>query len=163
MEMYQSAAPTSTKNVDLEDVRRSVSYHPNVWGDYFLAYASDPTELSHNEEKELQKLREDVRKVLIATPDESVHKLELIDAIQRLGVAYHLGKETDISLKLIYETYSEQMGSSVATACCILSIARLDEGHVSPTDESSNGVQTKRLLHLLWKVLTRLELILGLS
>ncbi|KAG8386217.1 hypothetical protein BUALT_Bualt03G0126000 [Buddleja alternifolia] len=84
MEMHQSAAHASTENVDLEDVRRSVTYHPNVWGDYFLAYALDPMELSHNEEKEIQKLKEDVRKVLIATPDESLHKLELIDSIQRL-------------------------------------------------------------------------------
>ncbi|KAG8386213.1 hypothetical protein BUALT_Bualt03G0125800 [Buddleja alternifolia] len=107
MEMYQSAAHTSTKNLDLEDVRRSVTYHPNVWGDYFLAYASDNMELSNSDEQELQKLREDVRKVLVTTPDESLHKLELIDSIQRLGVAYHFEKEIDISLKRIYETYSE--------------------------------------------------------
>ncbi|KAG8386224.1 hypothetical protein BUALT_Bualt03G0126700 [Buddleja alternifolia] len=129
MEMHQSAAHTSTENVDLEDVRLSVTYHPNVGGTIFwhtlqtlCAYVPNSgltynlhasnmyQELLNSVEKELQKLREDVRKVLVTTPDESLNKLELIDSIQRLGVAYHFEKEIDISLKCIYETYSECNG-----------------------------------------------------
>ncbi|KAL2529080.1 Terpenoid cyclases/protein prenyltransferase alpha-alpha toroid [Forsythia ovata] len=41
--------------------------------------------LAH-EEQERQRLKEEVKKLLAATPDYSLHKLDLIDAIQRLGM-----------------------------------------------------------------------------
>ncbi|KAG8386206.1 hypothetical protein BUALT_Bualt03G0124900 [Buddleja alternifolia] len=103
-----SAAPILAQDAMFENVRRSITYHPSVWGDYFLSHASNFTELSAIEVKELQKLREEVRKLLITTPNNSLHKIELIDAVQRLGVAYHFEDEIEISLKSIYDTnYSE--------------------------------------------------------
>ncbi|KAG8382760.1 hypothetical protein BUALT_Bualt05G0110800 [Buddleja alternifolia] len=104
------AAPISIENANFEDVRRSVTYHPSIWGDYFLTHTSNIMELSANEAEEFQKLREEVRDLLIKTPDDSLHKVELIDEIQRLGVAYHFENEIDISLKSIYDTYSECNG-----------------------------------------------------
>ncbi|CAI9768292.1 unnamed protein product [Fraxinus pennsylvanica] len=82
-----SAAPISTKNVGIENARRSVTYHPSIWGDYFLAYTSDLTDIFAHEEQEHQRLKEEVKKHLAAVPDDSLHKLDLIDSIQRLGVA----------------------------------------------------------------------------
>ncbi|KAI3456994.1 hypothetical protein Pfo_013657 [Paulownia fortunei] len=105
--MHPSAAPISTKNVNLDDVRRSVTYHPSIWGDYFLAYTSDVTEISVAEEEELQRQKEMVMNLLAQTPDNSSHKIELIDAIQQLGVGYHFEKEIDKSLRHIHETYPE--------------------------------------------------------
>ncbi|XP_051152104.1 beta-caryophyllene synthase-like [Andrographis paniculata] len=100
MEMYASTVQS------LEDVRRSVKYHPTIWGDKFLSYASAHEESSRsNEEEELQKLKEEVKKLLSATPNDSLHKLELIDAIQRLGVGYHFEKEIDETLKIVYDSY----------------------------------------------------------
>ncbi|CAA2988682.1 (-)-germacrene D synthase [Olea europaea subsp. europaea] len=82
-----SAAPLiSTKNAGIEDARRSVKFHPSVWGDYFLAYNSHLTDVLTNEEKEHRRLKEEVKKLLEAVPDDSLHKLDIIDAIQRLGV-----------------------------------------------------------------------------
>ncbi|KAI3456990.1 hypothetical protein Pfo_013653 [Paulownia fortunei] len=103
--MHPSAAPISTKNVSLEDVRRSVTYHPSIWGDYFLAYTSDVTEISVAEEEELERQKEMVMNLLAQTPDNSLHKIELIDAIQQIGVGYHFEKEIDKSLRHIHETY----------------------------------------------------------
>ncbi|XP_022876862.1 beta-caryophyllene synthase-like [Olea europaea var. sylvestris] len=45
--------------------------------------------------------------LLTAAPDGSVYKLDLIDAIQHLGVGYHFEIEIEKSLKYIYETYRE--------------------------------------------------------
>ncbi|KAL0399292.1 UNVERIFIED_CONTAM: Germacrene-D synthase [Sesamum radiatum] len=48
-----------------------------------------------------------VRKLLAGTPDDSLHKLQLIDAIQRLGVDYHFEDEIDESLRCMHDTYLE--------------------------------------------------------
>ncbi|KAK6157136.1 hypothetical protein DH2020_011384 [Rehmannia glutinosa] len=102
--MNPSAPSISTKNnVSLEDVRRSVTYHPTIWGDYFLAYTSEVTEISAAEVEELEKQKEIVRKLLTQTPNDSLQKMELVDAIERLGVGYHFVKEIDTSLRNIQD------------------------------------------------------------
>ncbi|PHT87246.1 (E,E)-germacrene B synthase [Capsicum annuum] len=86
-----------------KSARRSVDYHPSVWGDYFLAYDSSLTEINHQDEQEVERLRDEVRKMLVAAHATSTRKLlELIDNTQRLGVSHHFAKEIDESLKHIY-------------------------------------------------------------
>ncbi|CAI9784166.1 unnamed protein product [Fraxinus pennsylvanica] len=63
-----------------------------------------------HEEEERQSLKEEVKKLLADTPDDSLHKLDLIEAIQRLGVGYHFVTEIENSLKYVYDTYSERCG-----------------------------------------------------
>ncbi|XP_031106764.1 (-)-germacrene D synthase-like [Ipomoea triloba] len=87
--------------------RRSVTYHPSVWGDYFLAYDSQLTEIDPLEEREVQQLKEEVRKAFIAAPPASLEKLELIDKIQRLGVDYHFENEIEASIRHIFENYDD--------------------------------------------------------
>lgn len=43
-----------------------------------------------------------MRELLATTPDCSLHKLELIDAIRRLGVGYHFEEEMEESLKHVH-------------------------------------------------------------
>lgn len=54
----------------------------------------------------LEKLKEEVRRELSATACEASPKLQLIDAIQRLGVAYQFDEEIKNTLKVIYDNYS---------------------------------------------------------
>nr|Q5SBP6.1 RecName: Full=Germacrene-D synthase; AltName: Full=(-)-germacrene D synthase [Ocimum basilicum]AAV63786.1 germacrene D synthase [Ocimum basilicum] len=100
--MFASAAPISTNNTTVEDMRRSVTYHPSVWKDHFLDYASGITEV---EMEQLQKQKERIKTLLAQTLDDFVLKIELIDAIQRLGVGYHFEKEINHSLRQIYDTF----------------------------------------------------------
>ncbi|XP_060196014.1 (-)-germacrene D synthase-like [Lycium barbarum] len=88
----------------LKSARRSVDYHPSVWGDYFLAYDSSSTEIDRHEEEEVEWLRNEVRKMLLA----STRKLELIDMVQRLGVSYHFETDIEESLKNIYNNSCSQ-------------------------------------------------------
>ncbi|CAK9142772.1 unnamed protein product [Ilex paraguariensis] len=91
----QNAAPTTT--------RRSANYHPSVWGDHFLRYAFDTTEIDTHSEQQHQQLKEEVKKMLGTVANKPSQQLNLIDAIQRLGVSYHFNTEIDSVLGHIYE------------------------------------------------------------
>nr|XP_016490601.1 PREDICTED: (-)-germacrene D synthase-like [Nicotiana tabacum] len=87
--------------------RRPANYHPSIWGDYFLDCVSDSMIINPLEQKQVQDLREEVRKMLMEVHDTSSEKLELIDKIQRLGVSYHFEEEIEASLQRMYEAYRE--------------------------------------------------------
>ncbi|XP_009804030.1 (-)-germacrene D synthase-like [Nicotiana sylvestris] len=87
--------------------RPSANYHRSIWGDYFLDCVSDSTIINPLERKQVQDLREEVRKMLMAVHDTSSEKVELIDKIQRLGVSYHFEEEIEASLQRMYEAYRE--------------------------------------------------------
>ncbi|XP_016566183.2 sesquiterpene synthase 14b isoform X1 [Capsicum annuum] len=83
--------------------RPLVNYHKSVWGDYFLSYTPQLTEISSQEKLEHEELKEKVRQMLVETPDNSIQKLVLIDTIQRLGVGYHFENEIKISIQNIFD------------------------------------------------------------
>ncbi|KAI8552714.1 hypothetical protein RHMOL_Rhmol06G0288200 [Rhododendron molle] len=86
---------------------RSANFHPSVWGDYFLAYASVAMEPDVKTKQRIEQLKEKVREMIVANADKPSQKLSLIDAIQRLGVGYHFEIEIETTLQHIYETYHE--------------------------------------------------------
>lgn len=65
-------------------------------------------DIDHEEEEEVERLRDEVRKLLLeAHHATSTRKLlQLIDNTQLLGVAYHFEKEIEDSLKHIYNNMS---------------------------------------------------------
>ncbi|KAF3613589.1 (E,E)-germacrene B synthase, partial [Capsicum annuum] len=83
--------------------RPLANYHPSVWGYHFLSYTPQLTEITTQEKHELDELKEITRKMLVETPDNSTKKLVLIDALQRLGVAYHFPMEIETSLQNIFD------------------------------------------------------------
>ncbi|KAH0654688.1 hypothetical protein KY289_032366 [Solanum tuberosum] len=94
---------------EMEITRRCANHHPSVWGDHFLAYANL---LGANEweEKEHEDQKGGVRKMLVMAPSKSLQKLELINTIQLLGVAYHFEHYIEQSLSEIFNDYEEWIG-----------------------------------------------------
>ncbi|CAL5402866.1 unnamed protein product [Camellia sinensis] len=106
MELSIHALPISdsTKNLVPKVTRRSANFHPSIWGDHFLAYASHAVEVDVKMGQQHQQQKEEVRKMLVAANDHPSRKLNFINAIQRLGVSYHFESEIETALQHIYET-----------------------------------------------------------
>ncbi|KAL3747665.1 hypothetical protein ACJRO7_016463 [Eucalyptus globulus] len=87
--------------------RRSANFHPSIWRDYFLKYASDSNSMSSptKSDDRIEKLKGEVRKMLTDAIDKPSQKLNLIDQIQRVGIAYHFEIEINQQLEQIHESY----------------------------------------------------------
>uniref|UniRef100_A0A2N9FG29 Terpene synthase N-terminal domain-containing protein n=1 Tax=Fagus sylvatica TaxID=28930 RepID=A0A2N9FG29_FAGSY len=99
-----SVLPLS-QNAKPEVVRRTANFHPSIWGDRFLNYNSEDKVILSHKVREVEELKEEVRKELLASAAHHSQHLSLIDALQRLGVAYHFEREIEEALKHIYATY----------------------------------------------------------
>ncbi|KAK9155410.1 hypothetical protein Sjap_002890 [Stephania japonica] len=92
----------NTKPVD-QIVRRSANYHASIWGDYFLEYTSN-VEAIYDSKHEVEKLEAEVKELLKTTKNDPYEQVNLINALQRLGVAYHLTTEIEEALKEIHDS-----------------------------------------------------------
>uniref|UniRef100_A0A803MH33 Uncharacterized protein n=1 Tax=Chenopodium quinoa TaxID=63459 RepID=A0A803MH33_CHEQI len=90
--------------------RPVANFHPCHWGDHFL----NITNPHHDEvvkvkkELEVSQLKDEVKKELLETKGNPLELLNFIDAIERLGLAYHFEQEIEEALKQVYENYEEQ-------------------------------------------------------
>ncbi|KAK9041671.1 hypothetical protein V6N11_016761 [Hibiscus sabdariffa] len=95
----ENLVPSQEGNLS-EENRHLAKFVPDVWGDTFLA---PPPQLDMDDitRSEYEELKEQVRRML-NMDDNPSQKLDLIDAVQRLGVAYHFDKEIEDALQIIY-------------------------------------------------------------
>ncbi|KAI9186809.1 hypothetical protein LWI28_021191 [Acer negundo] len=101
-----SAAATSVPNEDCN--RRSANFHSSIWGDYFLSYASGDSEADvNNVNVKLLELKEEIKRMLMVVDvsNKPLQKLDLIDAVQRLGISYHFETEIDEILETIHKDH----------------------------------------------------------
>ncbi|XP_044496800.1 (-)-germacrene D synthase-like [Mangifera indica] len=106
MSLQVLAVPSSVENnAKQETQRRSANYHPSIWGHHFLSYASDSVDTDDN--PELLKLKEEIISMLRDDSNKPEQKLELVNAIQRLGVSYHFESEVREILEEVYKAHNE--------------------------------------------------------
>ncbi|XP_058744618.1 probable terpene synthase 2 isoform X2 [Vicia villosa] len=100
---------TSSTHLDAKsDLQRNLAdFHPNVWGEYFLQYASESIEFDQNIGAQIETLKDEVRKMLLSKIENQLLKVNLIDSICRLGVSYHFEHEIDEVLQHIHKTCVE--------------------------------------------------------
>ncbi|KAL5736128.1 hypothetical protein ACOSQ2_030916 [Xanthoceras sorbifolium] len=100
MSSQDSEFPGSIQTATFDVVKRNTAnYHPTLWGDHFLTYASDSVTIDATTEQEFKGLKQEVRRILVSTTENDSQKLCLIDDVQRLGVAYHFTKEIEDELQ----------------------------------------------------------------
>ncbi|XVF70502.1 hypothetical protein PTKIN_Ptkin11bG0166900 [Pterospermum kingtungense] len=97
-----------------KEKRHLANYTPSFWGDIFL---SCPSEMDMDAKTQLkcEELKQEVRRMLATTTDKPSQKLHLIDAVQRLGVAYHFEKEIEAALKAIYHGGNDIQSDDLCT------------------------------------------------
>nr|UNI81647.1 terpene synthase 4 [Stevia rebaudiana] len=91
-------------------IRNSVTFHRSIWGDQFLSY--DERKDQACDQQRAKELKEKVRKELVIEgskdPTQHIKLIELIDVVQRLGVAYHFEDEIEECLTRIYVMYGDK-------------------------------------------------------
>ncbi|KAG6714133.1 hypothetical protein I3842_05G187900 [Carya illinoinensis] len=97
-----SRIPTQTPSPISGVNRPLATFRPSIWGDHFISYGSKSMEITSETLEEVQRLKEKVHNMLMAPVDNISQKLELIDAIQRLGVSYHFESEIDDIIQQIH-------------------------------------------------------------
>ncbi|KAM3360315.1 hypothetical protein P3S68_020027 [Capsicum galapagoense] len=92
-----------------EIVRPIANFSPSLWGDRFLSFSID-NQVEQKYAQQIEPLKERTRSMLLATGMKLVETLNLIDVIERLGIAYHFEKEIDEILDWIYNENSNFEG-----------------------------------------------------
>ncbi|XP_024164160.1 (-)-alpha-pinene synthase [Rosa chinensis] len=109
-----SSVPTSYESFPVpqiakpEIIRRIANFQPSIWGDQFINYDSQKTKTDALCQQQVGKLKTVVKRELFTNEGDFSHRLKLIDAIQRLGMAYHFEREIEESLQHIHATYRDR-------------------------------------------------------
>ncbi|WKA11653.1 hypothetical protein VitviT2T_029132 [Vitis vinifera] len=85
--------------------RPTADFSPSIWGERFISYTPADEIARAHKEKQVEDLKEKVRRRLITAAGNPSQQLNYIDAIQRLGVAYHFEREIEEALKHMYDNY----------------------------------------------------------
>ncbi|CAL0323290.1 unnamed protein product [Lupinus luteus] len=126
-----------SRNDQLVDgLRRPIAYfHPSIWKDYFLQYASDSKGLDLAS-PEIETLKKEVRSMLVSTIEKPLIKVDLIDSICRLGLQYHFENEIEQVLQYIHNNYVENgeiiVEGNLHTLALIFRLLRQEGFMVSP-------------------------------
>lgn len=115
-----------------QPLRRTANYPPSIWHDsYVQSLPIDFKEVEHA--VEINKLKEDVRCLLIDSK-ELLDQIELIDALQQLGVAYHFQEEIKNILTTIFlslDDISSMIQNDLHATSLLFRLLRENGFHVS--------------------------------
>ncbi|XP_060167416.1 viridiflorene synthase [Lycium barbarum] len=95
-------ALTATLNTEEEIVRPVANFSPSLWGDRFHSFSLD-NQVAEKYAQEIETLKEQTSTILSAACGTTLpEKLNLIDIVERLGLAYHFEKRIEDMLDHIY-------------------------------------------------------------
>ncbi|KAF5182448.1 (-)-germacrene D synthase [Thalictrum thalictroides] len=80
------------------------NFHPSVWDDHIFSSST-----SNLKQDTFEELKKEVKSILSLASNDPVQELDLIDQIQRLGVAYHFEPEIEGALRRLYNDDIDQL------------------------------------------------------
>ncbi|CAI9299079.1 unnamed protein product [Lactuca saligna] len=90
-----------------EPARPLANFPPSVWGDRFLSFSLDNTELE-GYAKAMEEPKEEVRRLIVDPTMDSNKKLSLIYSVHRLGLTYLFLQEIESQLDNIFKAFKLQ-------------------------------------------------------
>ncbi|XP_040988566.1 (-)-germacrene D synthase-like [Juglans microcarpa x Juglans regia] len=91
-----------SQNAESDAIRRTANFEPSIWGDRFINNIPEDQFTHVSNVREVEELIEEVRRELLASADQPSKQLNIIDVLQRLGVAYHFERDIEEALERIY-------------------------------------------------------------
>ncbi|KAL6316141.1 hypothetical protein AAG906_015971 [Vitis piasezkii] len=93
------------QNYKPEVKRPMVNFHPGIRGNPFINYTPDDEITRAYNQKQVEDLKDEVRREQLAAAGKPSQQLNFLDAIQRLGVAYHFEEEIEEALRHICDDH----------------------------------------------------------
>ncbi|XLR36264.1 hypothetical protein S83_064164 [Arachis hypogaea] len=117
--------------------RNTANYHPSIWKDYFLQYASQSMEFDDETKAQIENLKKEVVKMLIDASKAIEEIVDLIDLICHLGIHYHFESEIDEVLQQIHKNYTKNgeiiiVDDNLHLLALLFRLLRQQGYHVSP-------------------------------
>nr|ALY05868.1 germacrene A synthase [Taraxacum officinale] len=91
----------------IEPVRPLANFPPSVWGDRFLSFSLDNTELE-GYAKAMEEPKEVVRRLIVDPTMDSNKKLSLIYSVHRLGLTYMFLQDVEAQLDKLFKEFNLQ-------------------------------------------------------
>ncbi|RVW68199.1 Valencene synthase [Vitis vinifera] len=106
--MSTQVSASSLAQIPKPKNRPVANYHPNIWGDQFISYIPEDKVTRACKEEQIVDLKKEVkRKLTAAAVANPSQLLNFIDAVQRLGVAYHFEQEIEEALQHICNSFHD--------------------------------------------------------
>nr|BBO53759.1 putative delta-cadinene synthase [Scoparia dulcis] len=108
--LHSQTAVAGTDAFTTASNRPLANFHPNIWGSSFLLHDFPETDGARKaQEESIEKLKEELRKELkeLRMNRDYMGQVRMVDAIQRLGIAYHFELEIDQALQNVFETFDD--------------------------------------------------------
>ncbi|CAI0378675.1 unnamed protein product [Linum tenue] len=118
--------------------RKRVEFHPSVWNDFF-ARPDNHSPVISGWREDAEQLKEEVREMLkgaaVAATERNKTNLEMIDAVQRLGIDYHFEHEIEAALLQISGDgpVDDDTDDDLYTVSLRFRLLRQQGYHINPT------------------------------
>ncbi|KAJ0491644.1 Alpha-copaene synthase [Helianthus annuus] len=91
----------------IEPVRHLANFPPSIWGDEFLSFSLDNSQLEAYS-KAMEQPKENVRRMILNPAIDTNEKLGLIYCVYRLGLTYNFSKDIDSQLDELFKQLNLQ-------------------------------------------------------
>ncbi|XP_011082247.2 vetispiradiene synthase 3 isoform X2 [Sesamum indicum] len=122
-----SASVENVVHYQQEIVRPLANFSPSLWGDLFTSVPID-TQVVESYAQEIESLKKEVRKMIVANNKNMAGKLNLIDSIERLGISYHFEREIEEQILNFYNACFSFVSDDLHTVALYFRLLR-QHGH----------------------------------